>query len=111
LEEHALCTAGDSSLILAGATITSAPSRREAASPNVKTPKAPAAPVPSEPARAKEDVEPSPSRQAAAPALELKSLGKRLRETRAIGVFNKLSLKTQVDDLLSRLRAFQDGRS
>lgn len=88
-----------------------APSQREATSPNVKTPKAPAAPAPSEPARAKKDVEPSPSRQAAAPALDLKSLETRLRETKAIGVFTKLSLKNKVDDLLSQFRAFHQGKS
>jgi hypothetical protein len=87
-----------------------APSRRETTSPNVKTPKAPVAPAPSEPARAKKDVEPSPSRQAAAPALDMKSLEKRLRETKAIGVFTKLSLKNQVDDLLSQFRAFHQGK-
>jgi hypothetical protein len=85
------------------------PSRR-ATSPSVKTPKAPAAPAPSEPARATKDVEPSPSRQAAAPALDLKSLETRLRETKAIGIFTKLSLKNKVDDLLSQLQAFHQGK-
>ena len=41
-----------------------------------------------------------------APALDLPSLEQRLRETRAIGVFTKLSLKNQVDDLLGEFRAF-----
>jgi hypothetical protein len=86
------------------------PSRREATSSNVKTPKAPAAPAPSEPARATKDVVPSPSRLAAAPALDLKSLETRLRETKAIGIFTKLSLKNQVDDLLSQLQAFHQGK-
>ena len=36
--------------------------------------------------------------------LDLKSLEQRLRDTRAIGVFTKLSLKNQVDDLLSEFR-------
>ena len=87
-----------------------APSRPEAASPNVKTPKAPAAPAPPEPARAKKDVEPSPSRQPVVPALDLKSLETRLRETKAIGIFTKLSLKNQVDDLLSQFREFHQGK-
>jgi hypothetical protein len=91
--------------------VATAPNRREATSPDVKAPKAPAAPAPREPAQAKKDVEPSPSRQATAPALDLKSLEKRLRETKAIGVFTKLSLKNQVDDLLSQLRAFHGGKS
>ena len=50
---------------------------------------------------------------AAAPApttLDLGSLEKRLRETRAIGVFTKLSLKNKVDDLLEEFRAYHEGR-
>jgi hypothetical protein len=41
-----------------------------------------------------------------APALDLASLEQRLRDTRAIGLFTKLSLKNQVDDLLGQFRAF-----
>jgi hypothetical protein len=44
--------------------------------------------------------------QPAAPSLDLASLEERLKDTRAIGVFTKLSLKNQVDDLLSQFRAF-----
>lgn len=40
----------------------------------------------------------------ALPTLNLTDLEQRLRETRAIGVFAKLSLKNQVDDLLSAFR-------
>ncbi len=43
--------------------------------------------------------------------LDLKGLEQRLRETSAIGVFTKLSLKNQVDDLLAQFRAFHQGRS
>ena len=42
----------------------------------------------------------------AAATLNLKSLETRLRETRAIGVFTKVSLKNQVDDLLVKFRAY-----
>lgn len=42
--------------------------------------------------------------------LDLTSLEQRLRDTRAIGVFTKLSLKNQVDDLLAALKAFHQGR-
>jgi len=87
-----------------------APNRREATSPNVKAPKAPATPAPSEPPQAKKSPEPGPSKQAATPALDLKSLEKRLRETTAIGVFTKLALKNQVDDLLDRFRAFHQRK-
>jgi hypothetical protein len=44
------------------------------------------------------------------PALDLASLEQRLRDTHAIGVFTKLSLKNQVDDLLAQFRAFYAGR-
>jgi hypothetical protein len=40
----------------------------------------------------------------ALPTLNLTDLEQRLRETRAIGVFAKLSLKNQVDDLLGAFR-------
>jgi hypothetical protein len=46
----------------------------------------------------------------ASPPLDLAALEKRLRDTDAIGVFTKLTLKNQVDDLLERFRAFYDGR-
>lgn len=49
---------------------------------------------------------PPATQQPSAPALDLNSLKERLKDTRAIGVFTKLSLKNQVDDLLSQLRAF-----
>ena len=90
--------------------VGTAPNRPEATSPNIKAPKAPATPAPSEPPRAKKSTEPGPSKQAATPALDLKLLEKRLRETTAIGVFTKLALKNQVDDLLARFRGFHQGK-
>ncbi|HVY23925.1 MAG TPA: hypothetical protein VG962_11305 [Steroidobacteraceae bacterium] len=48
---------------------------------------------------------------ASQPSLDLDSLEQRLRETKAIGVFTKLSLKNQVDDLLSDFRAHYAGKS
>jgi hypothetical protein len=42
--------------------------------------------------------------------LDFKSLGARLRETRAIGVLTKLSLKNQADDLLAAFRAYHKGQ-
>jgi len=46
----------------------------------------------------------------ASPPLNLASLEQRLRDTKAIGVFTKISLKNQVDDLLTQFRAFhQEG--
>jgi hypothetical protein len=45
------------------------------------------------------------------PALDLSALEHRLRDTRAIGLFTKLSLRNQVDDLLAQFRAFYQGGS
>jgi hypothetical protein len=45
------------------------------------------------------------SEKRTAAALDLASLEQRLRDTHAIGVFTKLSLKNQVDDLLDEFRA------
>ena len=47
----------------------------------------------------------------AVPALDLGSLEQKLRDTKAIGVFTKLSLKNQVDDLLARFRDFYAKKS
>ncbi len=44
-----------------------------------------------------------------APTLNLADLEQRLRDTRAIGVFTKLSLKNQVDDLLGAFRDLYKG--
>ena len=52
---------------------------------------------------------PVPEKPPAPPPLDLTSLEKRLRETDAIGVFTKLTLKNQVDDLLDRFRAHYEG--
>jgi hypothetical protein len=41
------------------------------------------------------------------PTLRLTDLEQRLRDTHAIGVFTKLSLKNQIDDLLGQLHAYQ----
>jgi hypothetical protein len=46
----------------------------------------------------------------AAPALDLASLEQRLKDTKAIGIFTKLSLKNQVDDLLARFRDFYNKK-
>lgn len=53
----------------------------------------------------------SPGAPASGPALDVTSLEQRLKETRAIGVFTKLSLKNQVDDLLGQLKAFHNRKS
>ena len=40
----------------------------------------------------------------------MKSLETRLKETPAIGVFTKLALKNQIDELLDRFRGFYQGK-
>ena len=49
-------------------------------------------------------------RPVATMTLDLKSLEQRLRDTQAIGVFTKLSLKNGVDDLLNGFRTFHGGQ-
>jgi hypothetical protein len=46
-----------------------------------------------------------------APPLDLNGLEQRLRDTHAIGVFTKLSLKNQVEDLLAQFKVFHQGQS
>lgn len=58
----------------------------------------------------KENAAPNRGKQEAPFALDLASLKTRLRETRAIGFFTKLSLKNHVDDLLEQFRTFHEGR-
>jgi hypothetical protein len=53
----------------------------------------------------------SPGKQEVSPPLDLVSLEQRLRDTKAIGVFTKISLKNQVDDLVTQFRAFHEGRA
>ncbi len=53
---------------------------------------------------------PAPVAKAAAAPLDLKTLETELKETKAIGVMTKLSLKNQVDDLLGQFRAFYQGK-
>jgi hypothetical protein len=83
----------------------------------------PASPAPTLPAKkpeatAKSDTSPAKTPPRAsptpekpvAPPLDLAGLEKRLRDTKAIGVFTKLSLKNQVDDLLEQFKAFHQRR-
>ena len=44
-----------------------------------------------------------------APPLDLASLEQRLKDTKAIGVLTKITLKNQVDDLLNQFRSFYQG--
>jgi hypothetical protein len=76
-------------------------------------PGAPAAQPAAEKPVAKAPAEPAPKKEAAAapaqPPLDLNALEKRLKDTEAIGVFTKLTLKNQVDDLLAQFEAHHGG--
>jgi hypothetical protein len=80
--------------------------------PAAKTPtQARATPAPTDPAPKLQSRVPGPEKPSAPPPLDLTSLEKRLRETDAIGVFTKLTLKNQVDDLLDRFQAHYEGKT
>lgn len=51
---------------------------------------------------------PAPAAQAE-PPLDVAALKTRLKDTHAIGVFTKLALKNQVDDLLKQFRSHYEG--
>jgi hypothetical protein len=89
---------------------SSAPSPAPPSTAKPSTPKTSAAPKPaaSPPVASEPKTQPAPAAPKA-PSLDLNSLEQRLKDTRAIGVFTKLSLKNQVDDLLDELRAFHKG--
>src|SRR5579859_1663493 len=57
----------------------------------------------------KESPAPAAAKPQAPPQLDLKSLEARLKDTPAIGVFTKITLKNQVDDLLQQFRAYYRG--
>lgn len=81
------------------------------ATPNATIPaKGPAAPASAAQLK-KDNAAPSPGKPAAPPALNLASLEQRLRDTKAIGVFTKISLKNQVDDLMTQFRAYHQGQA
>jgi len=80
--------------------LAAAPAKAPAPSAGTPAAEAPRKAVPS--------VAPTP---VAAPALDLNTLGAQLKETKAIGIFTKITLKNQVDDLLDQFRAFYDGKA
>jgi hypothetical protein len=74
-----------------------------------KKPAADVAPI-SKPAAATVLTQPTSPAPAPAAPLDLTALKQRLRDTNAIGVFTKLALKNQVDDLLDRFRQYYRGQ-
>jgi hypothetical protein len=53
----------------------------------------------------------APPRPAAVPTLDLNTLTKQLKDTKAIGLFSKISLKNKVDDLLDEFRNYYKGNA
>jgi len=80
------------------------PSAAKAAAPPAKAPATVSVPPPAIEQPRKNDA-PAPAAKAAVPPLDVTALKERLRETNAIGMFTKLALKNQVDDLLQQFRA------
>lgn len=74
--------------------------------PVAKPPVKVAAPVVRAPPPPKPSAAPA---RAAASTLNLDTLEQRLKDTDAIGVFTKIALKNQVDDLLKRFKAYHDS--
>ena len=86
------------------------PAAKAAASTPKAAAKVPSTPSPGAQPPRKETPAPTLARPEAPPPLDLKSLETRLKDTKAIGVFTKLALKNQVDDLVDQFRAFYQGR-
>ena len=53
----------------------------------------------------------APAAPAAPETLDLNALKERLKATKAIGVFTKIALKNQVDDLLEQFREYYAGKA
>ena len=92
------------------ATTPPKPQSAKSGPPAAKPPVASAPPAAQQQAPAKSQPS-APAEPQPAPPLALATLEQRLKDTNAIGVFTKLALKNQVDDLLSQFRARHDGSS
>jgi len=98
--------AGEAAPPAANASVPTPAARAPAAPAPVAKP--PAAPTPV--ARAPTPA-PPPVASPAPPALDLNALKEQLKETKAIGVFTKITLKNQVDDLLDQFRDYYQGKA
>jgi hypothetical protein len=90
-------------------TRTAEPSQPKPPAPPPPRPATPPPPRPTPPPPPRQGAAPPPPLQPAA-IVDLAALEKRLRDTGAIGLFTKLALKNEVDDLLERVRSFHEGR-
>ena len=95
--------------------VTVEPSKPGPADQGVAKIEPPVASIPAkplaEPPGKKPGTTPGPAKKEVPPPLDLTALETRLKETKAIGVFTKITLKNQVDDLLEQFRAYYQGRA
>jgi len=95
---------------------TAAAPQPNAAAPPVAAPKpaaprvAAAPPAAASPVAAASPIAALPA-PVASPTLDLNALKEQLKETKAIGVFTKISLKNQVDDLMKQFREYYQGKT
>jgi hypothetical protein len=107
------------------APLPAKPTEAAPAKPSTTKPTAPSTAKPAAPATAKPAAPSEAAAKPAAPApkpaapretpkvsaLDLEALKEQLKGTKAIGVFTKLTLKNQVDDLLDRFRDHYAGKN
>ena len=99
--------------VLAPRSVPPKPPAAVPAAPKVAAPKPPpviATVPPPAPQAVTRTAAPPVALQPSPAPLDFKLLGTRLRETRAIGVLTKLSLKNQADDLVVAFRAYHKGQ-
>jgi hypothetical protein len=84
--------------------LTPAPTPTKPAKPTATAKKPPSVPAAAAAAAS------APAAKSLQPQLDFKAMEQRLRDTSAIGVFTKLSIKNQVDDLLKSFRAYHSGK-
>jgi hypothetical protein len=104
-EEAAAAGAATAAPAVRSGSTSSKPAKAPAAAASGAPPAAAGSAVPATPAAA------PPPPAASTAALDLNGLEQRLRDNRAIGVFTKLTLKNQVDDLLGKFKSFHQGQS
>jgi hypothetical protein len=95
----------------AAATAAAKPSAPKPGKGKAAPVSAPVAPAPVAASAPTSVPDPPPAPSTPKPQLDFKAMEQRLRDTSAIGVFTKLSLKNQVDDLLKAFRGYHAGRT
>ena len=112
-QEEVIATEPPRPEVKPGAAVAPAPRPTQSSTPKVvaaapaMTEPAPVAPAPS-PVNA--EVPAPPVTKPPEPTLDVVTLKERLKETKAIGVFTKLALKNQVDDLMKQFQAHYQAR-